>query len=1151
MLFFLLPEYYIHFRARKIKILGGVGVFLLLFASCVDEKKGAEGIASDLGEEKLPLYTILQHEESGIDFINNLQENKNLNGIFYEYLYNGGGVAVGDVNGDDLADIYFISNLHDNKLYLNKGNLKFEDVSGTAKITGKRGFPTGVTMVDINADNKLDIYICKSGKFNDPDLSRNELYINQGNDASGVPVFEEMAAKYGLDLPHFSTQAAFFDYDRDGDLDVFLINHGLQNYYDHKLPELFAKAAPLQSERLFRNDQGLFVDVSDQAGIVNNAISFGLGVAIGDLNNDLWPDVLVGQDFAEKDHLYLNQKDGTFREVILEATNHISYFSMGNDIADFNNDGWLDFISVDMVSEHNYDIKTSMSGMDPKRFYQLAAMGLHHQYMFNTLQVNNGFASTSDGIPVFSDIAQMSGVSNTDWSWGPLFLDMDNDGWKDLFVANGVKRDFRNNDYLRYKQAKFDEFFTKYPENTPENKQRAKELVMSLVEEMPARKRSNYFFHNANGYEFRKKNNLWAKDHLTNSNGAAYADLDNDGDLDIVVNNSDNYAMIYRNNARELETGNYLQVKLRGPVSNPRGIGAQVILEHEGSKQWQENYFSRGFQSASCGDLHFGVGQAGIVESVKVIWPDGKQSEYQNVRVNQTLLAVYQTGAKAYQKKKRPKSLFEDDTQHTLIYRHRENYFDDFARESLLPHKMSQFGPAMAVSDLNSDGLDDIYIGGAHGQEGKIFMQQDDGSFEELPNSQFKKDKNHEDVGALFFDADGDSDSDLYVVSGGNEFEEKSALLHDRLYENQGNGQFKKISALPGIISSGSCVKAADYDRDGDPDLFVGGRQQPGRYPSPVSSYLLRNDSQNGHIAFTDVTRKDADMLIDIGMVTDATWTDLNQDSWPDLVVVGEWMAPVLLENNQGKFEDITAQTGLSDESGWWFSIASADFDGDGDQDLIGGNLGLNYKYKASKEEPFEIYQNDFDDNGTLDIVLGYYDLGKRYPLRGRECSSNQMSFVKERFKTYHEFGLATLSEVYGVENLENAIHYQAKNFASCYFENKADGTFAIRALPSMAQWSSVNAININDFDEDGHLDVVISGNLYQAEVETTRNDAGYGLWLKGNGDGTFACVPAVQSGLYARGNVRQAKIITRSGAEKALLLAKNDDFLQLIKINH
>ena len=1126
-------------------------LWAILILGCNDFEKNIQNkVNAEIDYNKTPLFDLRSAEDTGIHFKNELTENRNLNGVLYEYLYNGGGVAVADFNRDGLQDIYFVSNLESNRLYLNIGNLKFEDITEVAKVQGKSGFPTGVTVVDINSDGKQDIYVCRSGKYPNLDDRRNELYINTGNDGQGRPVFKEMAKKYGLDLPHFSTQATFFDYDKDGDLDMFLINHGTQPYEDELMPKLIATAAPHQSSRLFRNDNKFYTDVSGQSGIIDNAISFGLGVAVGDLNNDSWPDILVGHDFSEKDHLYLNQRNGTFKEVIKEATNHISYFSMGNDISDFNNDGWLDFVSLDMMSEHNYDIKTSMSGMNPKRFYRLTDMGFHHQYMFNTMQLNNGVMNKENQIPVFSDIAQINGVSNTDWSWGPLVFDMDNDGWKDLFVSNGIKRDFRNNDFIKYKQKRFDDFFKAHSENTSENKQLARDLIMELIEEMPVRNKSNYFYRNEKGQGFSKKNTIWAKDYATSSNGAAYADLDNDGDLDIVINNTDDFAMIYENNSRKLNTGNYLQIKLNGPKDNPDGIGARVILEQNGMTQTLENYCTRGFQSAAGGNMHFGVGNEQNINRIKVIWPDTKVSVHKNIAVNQIWAVDYKTATDARPDIDKPKQLFNDITKNSRFrYLHKENDFDDFEREVLLPHRMSRHGPALAKHDLNGDGLDDIYVGNAHGQSGKLYIQNSDGTFQEKRDTPFYSDRQYEDISALFFDADGDSDADLYVVSGGNEFEEGSNLLQDRLYENMGKGNFQKVNALPAIKISGSCVKAADYDKDGDLDLFVGGRQKPGHYPEPTHSFLFQNNSKPGEIKFNDVSDKKAGMLINIGMVTDAIWFDFDGDTWQDLMLVGEWMSPVLLKNNQGVFENLTANSGLSEETGWWFSLKAADFDGDGDDDVVAGNLGLNYKYKATEKEPFEVYQKDFDKNGTSDIALGYYDLGNLYPLRGRECTSQQIPSIKKKFENYDAFGQATLIDVYGGENLEDALHYEAKNFATSYFENQGDGTFKTRSLGPMAQISSVNAINIDDFDADGHLDIVLSGNWYVSEVETPRNDASYGLFLKGNGKGDFEEIPSFKSGLYIKGDVRNTEIINTSQMGKALIIVKNDDKAQIIGI--
>ncbi|MGE5944464.1 MAG: CRTAC1 family protein [Flavobacteriales bacterium] len=759
-------------------------VFLaILIVACNGSQKNKQGeTIAKSNDGNTPLFTIRSAEETNIHFKNSLTENRALNGILYEYLYNGGGVAVADFNGDELMDIYFVSNLESNKLYLNKRHLKFEDITSTSKVQGGKGFPTGVTVVDINSDGKQDIYICKSGNYRNPDDRRNELYINMGNDKDGIPIFKENAKAFGLDLPNYSTQATFFDYDKDGDLDMFLINHGTRPYEDGVMPELMATKAPLQSSGLFKNENGFYKDVSEESNIINNAISFGLGVAIGDLNNDTWPDILVGNDFSEKDHLYLNQQNGTFKEVIKEATNHISYFSMGNDISDFNNDGWLDFVSLDMMSEHNYDIKTSMSGMNPARFYDLEERGLHYQYMYNTMQLNNGIANTNDQIPLFSDVAQMNGVSSTDWSWGPLVLDMDNDGWKDLFVSNGIKRDFRNNDFIKYKKSKFDEFFSTHGEKTKENQELARDLTLELINEMPVRNKPNYFFQNKNGEGFVKKNGEWATDYPTSSNGAAYADLDNDGDLDIVVNNTDDFAMIYENNSRTLNSNNYVQIKLKGSKNNPNGLGARIILEDKGKTQIQENYFTRGFQSAASAHLHFGIGTEESIEKVTVIWTDNKTDVYKNMKANQIVTLDYNDAKTTYVASKNTEHLFKDITQSSqLIYQHSENDFDDFERESLLPHRMSHFGPALATHDVNGDGLGDVYVGGAKGSSGKLFVQSINGNFQEKVIPVFKNDKAYEDVGALFFDADGDGDADLYVVSGGNEYDEGSKLLNDRL----------------------------------------------------------------------------------------------------------------------------------------------------------------------------------------------------------------------------------------------------------------------------------------------------------------------------------------------------------------------------------
>ena len=1096
------------------------------------------------------LFDIMETAATGIQFSNVIRESVVMNGFNYEYLYNGAGVSVGDVNGDGLPDLYFAASLQDNQLYINQGNCRFENTSIKSGVKGGYGLHQGTTMIDINADGKLDIYICKSGIFDDPEKRKNELYVNQGNDATGIPIFKEEAKKFGLDLPHYSTQAAFLDYDRDGDLDMFLLNHNVKaQEVQENMETLRFKKSELTSDRLFQNENGIFKDVSDKAGMINNGIGFGLGVAIGDLNNDGWADILVGQDYTEKDRLYLNQQNGTFKEIMNTATGHISTFSMGNDISDFNNDGWLDFITVDMVSEDNYGIKASMSGMNPDQFNFLVEEGFHHQYMYNTLQLNNGIPDAK-GNPVFSDIASFTGISSTDWSWGPLFFDMDNDGDKDLFVSNGIKRDFRNVDYLLYKKEREKAYREESQKVSAALKGMLREkYVNEMLRNMPPRKKDNYFYENKGGLTFSKKNKEWAAEKLTATNGAAYADLDNDGDLDIITNNMDATAFIYRNNSSELDLGNYLKIQLNGSSKNPDGIGSKIKITTPAGIQIVEQYLSRGFQSSIDRILHFGLGESTTISELQIIWTNGKTQILTDIKSNQTLTLNYGDAAKNNSQEIASQQLFEDGTKATALNHFaKENEFDDYKRESLLPHKMSEEGPALAVGDVNKDGLEDFFIGGAKGIAGALYLQNSNGKFAKANPTTFNKEKDFEDVDATFFDADQDGDLDLFVVSGGNEYPINSKYYADRLYLNH-NGNFTKSTnkELEQFAYSGSVVRPHDFDKDGDLDLFIGGRQMPGKYPYSGTSVLWKNDTNNEQVKFTKVDNK---ALEEIGMVTDAKWIDLNGDQKAELVLLGEWMPITILDvAKDGGIQPSTVD--IQHSKGWWFSLESADFDNDGDMDLVAGNLGLNSKYKTSKAEPFRVYAKDFDETGTLDIVLGFHQEGKLFPLRGRECSSNQMPFIKEKFPNYHSFASAELEEVYGTENINAALGYEVSTFASTYFENNGNGVFIAKPLPNLAQISTIKKIIPKDINQDGYLDLILLENMYGFEVETPKQDAGYGLYLVGDGKGNFTPMMPFESGLFVKGEVANAEMIQLSNQQDALVVAKNQDFMQLIKIGN
>jgi len=1082
---------------------------LLLLTSCSKES-----------DEKI--FTTLDRSDTGIDFSNNLKENDSLNYFTYNYIYLGGGVATGDINNDGLVDIFLTGNQVSNKLYLNKGNLKFEDITKKAGVGGDSRWYTGVTMADVNGDGFLDIYCSVGGKFGP---KNNELYINNGNGT-----FTEKAKEYGIDDIGNSVQGTFFDYDKDGDLDLFVANYPPTKFNSATgdYVQMMLHVKDNESGHLYRNDGNHFANVTQEAGVKNYGLS--LSATIGDLNNDTWPDIYVSNDFNSPDFMYINNQDGTFKEVVKEAMAHNSFYGMGVDISDFNNDGNLDVFQVDMDAKDNRRKKANMSSMNPKLFWDVVDAGFNYQYMHNCMQLNTGV--NENGIPHFGNVSRITGTSSTDWSWGPLFADFDNDGNRDLFVTNGTRREINNNDFFHSLEA-----LNLQPKD-----------LLKKSQEIPSEKIDNFMFQNKGNLNFEEANKKWGIEFKGFSNGVAYADLDNDGDLDLVVNNIDDYASVFENSSSKIN--NYIKVKFKGNTKNTFGLGNRVYIKNKKGTQMQELTLTRGFQSSVAPELHFGVGKDKTIDEVKVVWTNGKVQKFSNVKVNQTLNFKEQDAKEEVAVKTTPKGqLFATETTVFPVFKHEENKYDDFKDQVLLPHKMSTFGPAITVGDLNKDGLEDYFIGGSATYSGKVFMQTATG-FAEKKIQALEEDKASEDTGALIFDADNDGDNDLYVVSGGYEFLVNDPKLQDRLYLNDGKGNFTKApkGVLPTMLTSGSKVYPIDYDKDGKQDLLVLGRQVPGQYPSPATTYLLHNISTATQPKF-EVSKKSPKEFTHLGMATSAVITDFNNDKLADIIVVGEWMPIRIFQNTTSGFKEVTKKMGLNDDTtGWWWSMQQGDFDHDGDMDYIVGNNGLNYKYKATISETFDIYVKDFDNNKHKDIVLSYYNDGKQYPVRGRGCSSQQIPNIKKKFKDYESFSEATLVDVYTEKSLKESLHYKVKSFASIYLENK-NGKFIIHELPVEAQLTCINQIMVDDYDKDGKLDVLITGNMYNSEVETPRNDAGHGLFLKGDGKGKFKAVAASDSGFFTPGDVKNMEKINVKG-KNYLLITKNNSFLQSVRIN-
>ena len=1093
--------------------------------------------------KKPTLFEQVSSAHSGITFNNKITESDSINPLDIVNIYNGGGVGLGDFNGNTVP----------NRLYINKGNFKFEDVTEKAGVGGMGRWGRGVSVIDINNDGLMDIYVCNT-IYKDSLRRRNLLYINQGVDKDGIPHFKEMAKEYGLDINVQSTMATFFDYDNDGRLDMYLtVNEANEIYYPNVFGGNKIKGKNASQGRLYHNDwdprlkHPVFHDVSAKAGI--NLQGFGHAATIVDINRDGWKDIYVSNDFLSSDILYINNHDGTFTDRSKEYFKHTSFNGMGQDIVDINNDGLADVFELDMNPEDNYRKKMMMGANSYQNVLSLERFGYQLQYVRNTLQLNQGprmLQNDSIGSPAFSEIAFMSGIAQTDWSWTPLITDFNNDGYRDVIVTNGFPKDVTDHDFITYRQDAF-----------------AGGSKQTVLSQIPSVKIHNYAFRNNGDLTFKDETDDWGLKIPTFSNGAVYADLNNDGAMDMVINNIDDEALIYKNTAREKDTLNthYIQIKFKGDSNNLNGLGAWADIYYDHNKhQVAENNPYRGYLSTDQNIAHFGLGKVRQLDSVVIRWPNGKKQVLQHVNANQALTVNVANAKAPYmwpQPKAADKNLFTEVTKSKGVsYKHVEPDFVDFNIQKLLPHKLSDYTPALAVGDVDGNGLDDIIIGGNNYSPAQVLLQQANGKFVQrnlVPDKGVSGRVN--DEGILLFDANGDGKLDVYISSGGYMSAPGDTVYQDRLYLNDGKGNFTlAANALPVNHTSKMCVRAIDYNRDGKLDLFISGRVDPWNYPKPVSSFILRNDSKNGQVKFTDVTAQVAPDLKNIGMVCDALFTDYDNDGWPDLVLAGEWMPVTFLKNDHGIFKNETKNSGVANKTGWWNSIVAGDFRHTGRMDYIVGNVGLNTLYKATDKYPVYITAKDFDINGSYNAITSIFlpdkdGNKKEFPAVGRDDIFKEMISLKKRFTNYKSFAVATMDDILPPEQRKGALRLMSNTSQSCYLRNDGKGKFTIIPLPNQAQISAINGMVVDDFDGDGNLDVMMNGNDYGTDVSVGRYDALNGLMLKGDGKGNFYPQSIMQSGIYIPGDGKALVKLQSNEGNYMLAASENKGPLKLFEL--